>query len=112
MFRRGFLKAALGASAAVALGEIGFGKQEAEAQSYCSYVDGKCAKGCSAPGCSFNCNRVPYNGCAVCQTCARDAECAQAATYCADGCNTTCRNRCSVRAAGCSACEVCEPTEE
>ena len=109
MLRRDVLKGVFGGAAAVALGEMGFGKQEAEAQSYCAYVDGKCAAGCSSPGCSFNCGRPPYNTCSVCQTCARDGECAQAATYCADGCSRTCRNRCSVRAAGCPACEVCEP---
>lgn len=85
------------------------GSRSASAQSYCAYIDGKCAAGCNAPGCSFNCGRFPYNTCAVCQTCARESECAQAAVYCEDGCTNTCRNRCAVRAAGCPACEVCDP---
>lgn len=106
--RLAFAKLAL-VSPFVARALLSDGSREAKAQSYCSYVDGKCAAGCDAPGCSFNCNRAPYNGCSVCQTCRRDAECAQAAFYCADGCSTTCRNRCSVRAAGCPACEVCDP---
>ena len=109
MFRRNVLKAVFGGAAAVALGEMGFGKQEAAAQSYCTYVDHKCAEGCGAPGCGFNCTRAPYNTCAVCQTCREEAECAQAAVYCADGCTRTCRNRCAFRAAGCPACEVCDP---
>ena len=109
MFRRGFLKAALGASAAVALGEMGIGTQEAEAQAYCSYVDSKCADGCGAPGCSFTCKRAPYSGCSVCQACRQDAECAQAAFVCADGCSAGCAYRCARGSAGCPACEVCDP---
>lgn len=124
MFRRGFLKAALGASAAVALGEMGFGKQDAEAQSsvYCTDTYGKfCAGDLSCSGtCRAICRLNGYRDCDYCAdvrsgicepppTPAPDP-CARFNAFCAPGyggiCGLACEYGCTSGGGG--SCAICQ----
>lgn len=111
MFRRGFLKAALGA-AAVALGEMGFGKKEADAQSVCRNANSICAKGCKTLNCKNACSFAPFcEGCVACRPAPEPTPepsyCRQVNSACSDGCTLNCKNSCAFSGGTCSGCAIC-----
>lgn len=114
MLRRGFLKAALG-GAAVALGEMGLGRQKAEAAS-CTYAQKVCGSNRCRPSCVSLCSDPGYATCPQCAGTCPDPEptpepvvnCTTADAYCALGCDSAgCAKACLGDAATCAVCVAC-----
>ena len=123
MQRRNFFKGLLGASAIVALGEMGFGKHDADAQTFvCRNANSICKKDCF----STNCRNACVFG-AFCDECVRCRSvpkptptpvdpCINANKACAaslGGCKSIyCPSYCKGAAATCDVCVTCFPPAE
>lgn len=113
--RRGLLKAALGGAAAVALGEMGLGR-ETEAASLCRNANSICAKGCKSLNCKNACAFAPFcEGCVACRPTPTPTPepdfCRQVNSACSAGCTLNCRNSCFFSGGSCSGCDICDEPE-
>lgn len=113
MKRRGFLKAALGGAAAVALGEMGFGgKAEAARVKTCQNARYACRGGCDED-CQYQCSGL--SGCTACDVCTVvpvDPCLTENAACAGPACTLTCLRACGRTGDNtCEACAVCAPPE-